>query len=91
MQKNTIPGVKSLADLEYEMLYGFFPRGKTKGHTVAIAYGKRQVLPWAVGYCGSSQYFRTLPEAVAYCVGRGFILWNESDKLTASISRHLTE
>lgn len=82
--------VKNLADISYEMVYGFFPNKKTKAHTVAIAYGKNEEKPWAVDYCGKFDYFHTLHEAVAYCVESGFIKKNESEKLTASISSLLT-
>lgn len=87
---NTVPGVKSLADIPYEMVYGFFPHRNTKGHTVSISYGKNEEKPWAVGYRGRSSYFYTLQETVAYCVENGFINRNESEKLTASINGLLT-
>ena len=90
IQNNSLSCVKSLADIPYEIVYGFFPHKKAKEHTVAIAYGKNEEMPWAVGYCGRSSYFHTLHEAVAYCVERGFIKRNEFEKLTASINGLLT-
>ena len=90
IQNNSLSSVKSLADITYEMVYGFFPHKKAKEHTVSIAYGKTEEKPWAVGYRGRSSYYQTIHEAVAYCVERGFIKRNESEKLTASIYNLLT-
>ncbi len=71
--------IKELADVPYIGFFEFHPAGKTKGHAVCIAYGEFQVFPWAVGYLGNSHFFRTLPEAVAFCAGRRFIESHMSD------------
>lgn len=83
MQK--VEGVKELADIPYSTIYEFYPHGKNKGKTVCIAYGKVQVFPWAVGYCGGTHYFGSAQAAAAYCEGRGFIPGHTTEAMTAKL------
>ena len=74
--------IKDLASIPYIGVHEFRPHGKLAGKTCCVGYAKDEILPWALGYCGSSHYFRTIQELSAYAAGRGFIRFSMIDALT---------
>lgn len=65
--------IRDLSKTAYNGIYEFIPHGECNGLSACVAYGKNQVKPWALGYCGKSRYFTTLSELAAYAAEHGYI------------------
>ncbi len=82
--------IRDLSKTVYTGIYEFIPHGETNGQNACVAYGKNQIKPWALGYCGRSRYFSELSELAAYATEQGYLYTNEIGSFIISIMNIIT-